>query len=163
MDRRTFLRLSAAGLVASAGATSLGSCVIAPVPTDPGLADYGPLLAADANGLKLPAGFSSRIVATTGQAVADTGYVWHANPDGGACFPAAGGGWIYVSNDESSSPNGGASMVRTKGTGSRVRKRSDTSSHSRHGAAPASPGVSTFTRRPSRRRNSSVSKNVTMR
>jgi secreted PhoX family phosphatase len=36
--------------------------------------------------------------------------VWHTDPDGGACFDAGDGGWIYVSNSESSS--GGCSMIR---------------------------------------------------
>jgi hypothetical protein len=42
--------------------------------------------------------------------VADTGYRWHAAPDGGACFPD-GDGWIYVSNSELPLV-GGVSAVR---------------------------------------------------
>src|SRR5690242_10159174 len=44
----------------------------------------GPLGDVDENGLRLPEGFTSRIVATSGQPVADTGYTWHTSPDGGA-------------------------------------------------------------------------------
>ena len=64
---------------------------------------YGPLQPADANGIQLPAGFTSQIVARSRQVVAGTSYVWHDAPDGGACF-ADGTGWIYVSNSEISAP-----------------------------------------------------------
>ncbi len=40
-----------------------------------------------------------------------TGYVWHAWPDGGACFPLANGRHAYVSNSELDSGTGGASAV----------------------------------------------------
>jgi secreted PhoX family phosphatase len=65
----------------------------------------------DANGLRLQPGFTSRRIATTGQPVGDTGYLWHSAPDGGACFALAGGGWSYVSNSEAV-VGGGASFVR---------------------------------------------------
>lgn len=74
-------------------------------------AGYGPLSATpDASGLLLPEGFTSRIVATTGEVVAGTGYTWHPAPDGGAVFAQPDGGWIYVSNSEFAP--GGASMLR---------------------------------------------------
>ena len=62
--------------------------------------DIGPLGEANADGLRLPAGFSARIVARSGQPVLPDGYVWHFWPDGGATFATADGGWIYVSNSE---------------------------------------------------------------
>jgi Bacterial protein of unknown function (DUF839)/WD40-like Beta Propeller Repeat len=71
---------------------------------------YGPVGAPDANGIALPSGFSSRVIATTGQAVPGTSYTWHVSPDGGATFPTGDGGWIYVSNSETSP--GGVGMVR---------------------------------------------------
>ena len=55
---------------------------------------YGALQAADARGIMLPAGFTSRVVAVSGQVVAGTGYTWHGAPDGGAAFATSGGGWI---------------------------------------------------------------------
>lgn len=55
----------------------------------------------DPNGLLLHPFFTGRKLATSGQVVTGTGYPWHANPDGGACFALAGGGWSYVSNSES--------------------------------------------------------------
>ena len=64
------------------------------------IASIGPLLPADENGLRLPEGFSSRIVARTGEPVENTDYRWHAAPDGGATYPTEDGGWIYVSNSE---------------------------------------------------------------
>jgi hypothetical protein len=71
------------------------------------------LLEADKNNVRLPAGFSSRIIARSSEPVI-TGqdYTWHAAPDGGACFPmtAPGGGWIYVSNSEVQ-PDGGVGAI----------------------------------------------------
>lgn len=122
MDRRHLLKAMAASGIALAGAPVLAACQ--PVPDDFGLADdpsYGPLLAPDANGLRLPAGFSSRVVATSNQLVPGTAYLWHSDPDGGACFGAADGGWIYVSNCES--VLGGASMVRFAPDGRIVEAR----------------------------------------
>ena len=49
------------------------------------ISDIGPLGEANADGLRLPAGFSARIVARSGQPVLPDGYVWHFWPDGGAC------------------------------------------------------------------------------
>jgi len=60
----------------------------------------GPLGPADALGVRLPAGFTARIVARSGQPVLPDGYLWHPWPDGGATFATADGGWIYVSNSE---------------------------------------------------------------
>jgi secreted PhoX family phosphatase len=71
--------------------------------------------------LSLLPGFTSRRIATSGQPVASTGYTWHADPDGGACFPDSRGGWIYVSNSES--VLGGASMVRFAADGSVIEAR----------------------------------------
>ena len=77
-----------------------------------GSGPYGTLGPVDANGLQLPAGFTSRIVATTGVAMGASSYPWHAAPDGGACFGVAGGGWVYVSNSEVGLSGGGASAIR---------------------------------------------------
>lgn len=62
---------------------------------------YGPLQAPDENGIRLPAGFTSRIVARAGERpVPGQAYDWHVFPDGGATFGLEDGGWIYVSNSE---------------------------------------------------------------
>ncbi|HKJ25931.1 MAG TPA: translocation protein TolB, partial [Myxococcota bacterium] len=98
MKRRDFLRSS--GLLLAGG--WLGGSFLqtaraggTPVVTGPG--PYGALLPADANGIMLPPGFQSRVIATAGEAVPGTSHVWHVYPDGGATF-AAGQHWIYVSN-----------------------------------------------------------------
>ena len=62
---------------------------------------YGPLASTpDANGLLLPEGFSSDVLAAGGQPVVGTNYRWHVFPDGGACFALDDGGWIYANNSE---------------------------------------------------------------
>lgn len=102
ISRRTFLT----GSVAAFALNALPSPSRAA-----GADDFGPLLAPDANGLRLPKGFRSRIVAQTGQPILASGptpaYVWHGDPDGGATFAAPDGGWVYVSNSEASTAGGG--------------------------------------------------------
>ncbi|MDM4720450.1 DUF839 domain-containing protein [Micromonospora sp. WMMA1363] len=115
MDRRTLLRASVVGGAAAfSGSLWVGAATAAPA--QPGTSPYGPLQPADAQGIQLPAGFTSRIVARSRQTVAGTSYTWHYAPDGGACF-AAGAGWIYVSNSEIN-PGGGASALRFNADGS---------------------------------------------
>ncbi len=57
------------------------------------------LMAADANGLMLPAGFASKVLARSGRTVDGSDHVWHSDPDGGAVFGSEMG-WTYVSNSE---------------------------------------------------------------
>ncbi len=77
------------------------------------IADIGPLRATpDANGLRLPPGFTSRVIAEHDVNVAGTRYPWHIAPDGGATFLTEDGGWIYVSNSEQIVSMGGVSGVR---------------------------------------------------
>ncbi|MEO3783569.1 alkaline phosphatase PhoX [Actinocorallia sp. B10E7] len=116
MERRTFMRASvlAAGTAAFSGSLMRGAFA---APAQNATSPYGALLAADANGIQLPAGFTSQVIARSGQVVSGTSYTWHKAPDGGACF-ADGTGWIYVSNSEvSSSSGGGASMIRFNSSG----------------------------------------------
>ncbi|GGO81581.1 alkaline phosphatase PhoX [Nonomuraea cavernae] len=107
MERRTFL-------FAMSAAAFSGSLWQAAAPAWAGVSPYGPLGPPDANGMALPAGFTSRVVARTGQSVG--GILWHPAPDGGACF-ANGTGWIYVSNSEVPLI-GGASALRFRADGS---------------------------------------------
>ena len=44
-----------------------------------------------------------------------TTYSWHGAPDGGACFPVSGGGWVYVSNSELLA--GGVGVLRFSAVG----------------------------------------------
>lgn len=87
----------------------------------PGPSPYGDLdgRKADRNGIVLPKGFSSRVVAVGGKKVAGTDYQWHPFSDGGATFAAADGGWYYVSNSEVFDPvgQGGASAIRFDASG----------------------------------------------
>jgi len=111
ITRRDFL---ASGLVA-VGAALAGPAVwrralAAPAQTGPG--PYGPLLAPDSNGVRLPEGFSSRVIARSQALVAGTAYIWHTFPDGGATYPTDDGGWIYVSNSEVPGGLGGAGAIR---------------------------------------------------
>lgn len=65
------------------------------------IANLGPLGDADANGVRLPAGFTSRVIARSREEVIPgSGFTWHWAPDGGAVYPTDDGGWIYVSNSE---------------------------------------------------------------
>jgi uncharacterized protein len=99
MDRRSFLRTTAV----TAGALALGpsfwrQAFAAPANSGPG--PYGPLLGPDGNGIRLPAGFTSRVVARSNQRVGTSAYLWHTYPDGGATFALDDGGWIYACNSE---------------------------------------------------------------
>ena len=74
------------------------------VPSRPALASLlpmiGPLQEANDLGVKLPEGFSVRIIAESDQPVPGQTHAWHWAPDGGATYPTEDGGWIYVSNSE---------------------------------------------------------------
>ncbi len=70
----------------------------------------GSLRSPDHNGIRLPKGFSSRILARSNKKVFD--HTWHAAPDGGAVFTADDGGWVYVSNCEMENRAGGAGALR---------------------------------------------------
>ncbi|MFK0257872.1 alkaline phosphatase PhoX [Streptomyces sp. NPDC090445] len=115
MERRTFLRGAVVGTSAAAfGGTLMRGAAYA-APAQPGPGPYGALGPADANGIMLPSGFTSRVIARSGQTVSGTSYTWHNAPDGGACY-SDGTGWIYVSNSEIN-PSGGASAVRFNASG----------------------------------------------
>lgn len=118
LDRRNFLLNSLGAL----GALSLGPGLTSMVSAQP-FVDYrtlknlGPLQAANAVGMRLPAGFSGQMIAQAKKKVrradgTETAYVWHTYPDGGACFPTEDGGWIYTSNSEVPFSGGGAGAIR---------------------------------------------------
>ena len=134
-SRREFLRQSfwtagAAGL-AGCGVSELpgsrevasGGEGLAPPPAATSrFASIGPLQAADANGLMLPAGFTSRVVAVSGQpTVAGGTHVWHNFPDGGATYRTPDGGWVYTSNSEVPAlPQGGCGAIKFDAQGNIV-------------------------------------------
>lgn len=136
MDRRKLIGASFAGAVGIAFSGALWREAFAR-PAQPGPSPYGAMLAADGNGIRLPAGFTSRVIGLSGRPVPGTSYSWHPAPDGGACF-ADGDGWIYVSNSEVPL-TGGASAARFDARGNIVsayRVLSDTNVNCAGGATP---------------------------
>lgn len=122
INRRIFLQmgLTGAGLFAAGGALRFQQALAAGIesPAFYSLSNMGQLQRADSNGLKLPPGFKSRIVARTGAAPAKrSGYIWHPAPDGGATFATEDGGWIYVSNSELRDNAGGVGALRFNAQG----------------------------------------------
>lgn len=117
MDRRQFLRLGAGLATTALTLSSPFERALAAVSTGPG--PWGPLGPPDANGIQLPEGFRSRVLALGMEPVPGTDHVWHVFPDGGATFPAEGNGWIYVSNSEFFL-QGGVGALRFAGDGSVV-------------------------------------------
>lgn len=108
LSRRAVL----AGALAGTGALLLGRAGFGGAAHAIGVPNGAALGPADANGWRLPPGFTSRVVAVTGQPVGATGYRWHGAPDGGATFAQPDGGWVYVSNSELDAGLGGAGMIR---------------------------------------------------
>jgi len=113
--RRQILR-SALALAGGAG-LGLAQWREALAATTVGAGPYGPLGEPDANGVRLPAGFSAKLVAVSGQAVAGSSYAWHFQPDGGATFALPGGGWVYACNAELNGTAGGAGAIRFSASG----------------------------------------------
>ncbi len=120
LDRRRFLAAGAATSAAALAGPAFWRAAYA-APSQPGPSPYGPLASTpDANNLLLPAGFTSRIVARSGQPVEHTTYVWPPFPDGAATFATPDGGWIHAVNSEVLVGGGGASAVRFAADGSVV-------------------------------------------
>jgi secreted PhoX family phosphatase len=119
--RRDFLRKSFAGMSWMMAGATLSQCTSSGGDgggTTSNIANLGPLQDPDENGLRLPEGFTSRVIARSGMAVGSTDYVWHNAPDGGAVFTTGDGGYIYVSNSETAAGLGaGASAIRFSAEG----------------------------------------------
>ncbi|MCZ6785130.1 MAG: DUF839 domain-containing protein [Proteobacteria bacterium] len=99
MDRRAFLRFGTALGASVFAGSSIWQEALAAAFVQTGRSPYGPLRDPDENGIMLPYGFRSRVIATSGEEVGNTGFVWHLFPDGGATFRGPTG-WVYVSNAE---------------------------------------------------------------
>jgi len=143
MRRRDFLKLAAAAAAQVSVGSSLFARAASASPAVGGPGPYGELLPPDANGLMLPAGFRSRIVARGDAEVAGTGHVWHRAADGGACFRSEGGGlapgYVYVSNAEISNGAGGVGALRFDWNGDLVDAYAICSGTSRNCAGGATP------------------------
>lgn len=123
-DRRQFLdrgaRSLALFLLGSRASSVLSAEPTKAKPLFDAIAELGSLSAPDANGLRLPPGFRSRVIARSQQPVLPgSDWLWHKAPDGGACFAHPDGGWVYVSNSEvkRSDGGGGVGAVRFAATG----------------------------------------------
>jgi uncharacterized protein len=139
MRRREFIGLGVGGVAAvTLGAAFwdqlFGSAESSPLRRGGG---YGPRRPPDANGVRLPEGFESRVIARGEQAVPGTHYRWHIASDGMATFPHDDGGFVLVSNSETL--DGGASALRI-GAGGEVRDAyrilSDTTQNCSGGGTP---------------------------
>ncbi|WP_223177988.1 alkaline phosphatase PhoX [Pseudohalioglobus sediminis] len=121
ITRRTLVRstLLAAGWASSGHLLSAcsNSADYATTPLS-NMENIGALLAEDRNGIRLPPGFSSKVIAQSGQPViAGDPFLWGASPDGGACFAQQDGSWIYVCNNELGGNAGGVSAIHFDRTG----------------------------------------------
>ena len=111
MRRREFLASGALAAGTLLSPRFLRGALAAPATAGPG--PYGPLGEPNGDSLRLPEGFTSREVARGLQEVPGTGYVWPVASDGQAVFATPSGGWILVTNSESSAAlGGGASAIR---------------------------------------------------
>ena len=113
LSRRSLLRSGGLAVLAASGGPDWRAVHARPL--GQGIGPYSPLRDPDEHGLRLPDGFTSRVIGVNGTAVAGTGYTWHVFPDGGATFPMDDGGWVYVSNSESAP--GGVGAVRFDAAG----------------------------------------------
>jgi secreted PhoX family phosphatase len=114
LSRRELLQY----LFFTAGAMAMPSVLASGAHGLPGrkrFADIGPLGPPDANGIRLPAGFSSRVLAVSGEVVPGTSYVWHPAPDAGAVFTTSDRGWVYVNNSEATPGGAGALRFDARG------------------------------------------------
>jgi secreted PhoX family phosphatase len=120
MDRRRFLQ---AGVFTAGGTAALPLLAGAAGAQSAGTSPFGSLdgIAPDENGIILPEGFTSRIVAVAGEKVGDTDFEWHIFPDGAATFAQDDGGWIHTVNSEVFLPGaGGVSAIRYDADGTIV-------------------------------------------
>ncbi len=122
MSELTRRRLIQSGLLAAA-CTSFGpgfwrDAFAAPPTVAAG--PYGPLLPPDANGLMLPSGFTSRVIARGDQVMPGHGNVFPRAPDGQAAFATGDGGWILATNSEIGGAAGGVFATRFNAAGTVV-------------------------------------------
>jgi len=104
------------------------------------LEKIGDLLPPDKNGVMLPVGFKSRIIARSGERpVSSSSYIWHGAPDGAAIFETETGGWIYASNSELKENQGGVGALVFNAEGEVVDAYSILSGTNKNCAGGATP------------------------
>ena len=112
LNRREFIRTGAV----AAGTLSFNPAFLRGAfarQAQPGPSPYGELGSPDANGIRLPEGFQSRLIARNFEPVLPTSYSMHPVPDGQATYAMEDGGWILTSNSEVPFPGqGGAGAIR---------------------------------------------------
>jgi secreted PhoX family phosphatase len=111
--RRDFMRTTALAAATAAGWRAFGI----PGTAAAAAIGYGPLGPADEHGVRLPFGFSARLLAKTGVTIDGTDYVWHGEPDGAATFIHPEGGWVLACNSEVNGQGGGTSAIRFRPDG----------------------------------------------
>jgi secreted PhoX family phosphatase len=114
IDRRTTLKLGVAASM-SLGLGFWTKAFAAEAVT--GSSPFGPLGETDQLGLRLPTGFTSRLLGRTDDVVEGTDFAWIGAPDGAATFATDDGGWIYSANSELTSGNGGVGAIRFTSNG----------------------------------------------
>ncbi len=146
LNRRKLLgdTISGLGLLGIGGGGLSSLATASPFLCSRSLSKIGPLQAPDANGIRLPKGFGSRLVAASGTPVRlgnekNSSYLWHIEPDGGACYATPDGGWIYVSNSEAGDGNGGVGALRFDKKGEIIDAYSILSGSSRNCAGGSTP------------------------
>lgn len=115
LTRRDALKagVGAAGTIALAGGLLGQGVEAAAAPAVIGDGPYGPLQAPDSNGVALPRGFTSRIVARSGVPLGASLALFHVFPDGMGTFQTEDGGFILTSNCEFVNVlGGGAAAIR---------------------------------------------------
>jgi hypothetical protein len=139
-SRRRFLSVLSGGVVAAALMPPTRGQLAALMIARRDLTSYGALGPPDDLGIRLPPGFSARLVGRSGERVPGTRFVWHDAPDGGACFPGRGGaGHIYVSNSEIDDEGGGVSAVAFDADGRLLDARTILDGTSRNCSGGATP------------------------
>ena len=112
LNRRDFIRSSAV----AAGTLSFNPAFLRGAfarQAMPGPSPYGDLGPPDANGLRLPSGFQSRLIGRGNLPVTGTGFAMPPFPDGSATYAQPDGGWILAVNSEHPLPGqGGAFAIR---------------------------------------------------
>jgi secreted PhoX family phosphatase len=117
-SRRSFLGIAAgvltAGAAGVAAAVSDSSTNPATVSAPASRLGRFPTLGSvpDSNGFLLPPGFSSRVIARSGQVVAGTSYTFLNSPDGAGIVPRTDGGWWLLWNGEVANGGGGVAALQ---------------------------------------------------